>query len=152
MANPKPTILKISAKCSDLCSAVLIRNGKMLAESDGYVPSLMPNGGGDYVDIDIDIATGQILNWKVPTEAQIKAFIAGRDEDDDEEDEEEDKFSVAAFDQENGISLIGLGLIDIWLCSTCQKAETRKPASETKHGECDCCETVTNLLLYRVIA
>lgn len=74
------TVLKISAKCSDLCSAVLVRDGKMLGESDGYVPSIMPNGGGDYVDLDIDIETGTILNWKVPTKKQLDNFINNSDD------------------------------------------------------------------------
>jgi len=27
---------------------------------------------GDYVELDIDIDTGMILNWKKPTKAQLK--------------------------------------------------------------------------------
>jgi hypothetical protein len=70
-------VLKISAKCSDLCHAVLFNDkGQTMKEHDGYVPSLMPEGG-DYVEIDIDVATGKILNWKIPTETQLKAFING---------------------------------------------------------------------------
>ena len=68
--------LRICAKCSDLCTSELIDdNGVYLRDSDGYVPSLMPNGGGDYVDIEIDIETGKIMNWEVPTQEQIDQFI-----------------------------------------------------------------------------
>jgi len=61
--------LIISAKCSDLCFAQLQdKEGKVLAESDGYVPDFMPgNHYGDYVELEIDTETGLILNWKKPT-------------------------------------------------------------------------------------
>jgi len=40
------------------------------------VPEMMPGEHcGDYVEIDIDIATGKILNWKKPSEAAINRFI-----------------------------------------------------------------------------
>ena len=68
-------ILKISAKCDDCCIATLVDNGKVLKRKNGYVPALMPYEGGDYVDIDIDVTTGRILNWKVPTKEQIQEFI-----------------------------------------------------------------------------
>jgi hypothetical protein len=61
----KPSIVKVTAKCSDLCSVeVLDVDGKVLAEHNGYVPKFMPGEHyGDYVELDIDIATGKILNW-----------------------------------------------------------------------------------------
>lgn len=70
-------ILSISAKCSDCCHATLsaANNGTVVAEKDGYVPSLMPGGGGDYIELDIDTATGQILNWVIPTQEEIDGFI-----------------------------------------------------------------------------
>ena len=74
------TVLRINAKCSDLCYVTLIRDGELLKEHDGYVPEIVPGGPGDYVDFEIDIATGTILNWVVPTEKQLKAFIAGEEE------------------------------------------------------------------------
>lgn len=56
----------INAKCSDLCYTVLYdANGKEILEHDGYVPGFFPGRGGDYVELDIDIDTGKILNWKV---------------------------------------------------------------------------------------
>lgn len=73
------TILEISAKCSDCCSSALLRGSEVLKETDGYVPSIMPGGGGDYVQLNIDVATGQILNWIVPTESQLNEFIGNED-------------------------------------------------------------------------
>ncbi len=70
-------VLSICAKCSDRFSAILTdENGKVLKEHDDYVPKIMPGEHyGDYVELDIDIATGQILNWKVPSKAKLDAFI-----------------------------------------------------------------------------
>lgn len=65
--------LRISAKCSDLCwTEYTDKNGKK-TESDGYVPANIGIGGtgGDYVDIDIDMKTGQIKNWKAVSDAQV---------------------------------------------------------------------------------
>jgi hypothetical protein len=65
--------IKICAKCSDLFSASLIDDeGKVKGEAySGYVPNWMPGDGGDYVELDIDAATGRILNWKRPTSAAL---------------------------------------------------------------------------------
>lgn len=67
--------LKISAKCSDLMFATLYDgDGKQIGtEHDGYVPDwLGKDGYGDYVNFDIDIASGQILNWKIPSNQDLK--------------------------------------------------------------------------------
>lgn len=66
-------VLKICAKCSGLFHAQLIEDGEEVSTHDGYVPSFMPgNHDGDYVELDIDIETGQILNWKKPTASELK--------------------------------------------------------------------------------
>ena len=45
-------------------------------EYSGYVPAWFPNPHvnhyGDYATLEIDVDTGQILNWKKPTLAQLK--------------------------------------------------------------------------------
>lgn len=58
-------IVKINAKCSDLCYyEILNDNGTVIHENDGYVPDFMPGQHfGDYVMLDIDVKTGKILNW-----------------------------------------------------------------------------------------
>lgn len=64
--------LFINAKCSDLFSAFLYDDNKIVGEYDGYVPSFMPGEHyGDYVELEIDIETGKILNWKKPTKKQL---------------------------------------------------------------------------------
>lgn len=58
--------ITISAKCSDLFNM----SSDTGLEYDGYVPfgSL---GGDDYVEMEIDNDTGQILNWKPLTAADF---------------------------------------------------------------------------------
>lgn len=69
----EPTTISISAKCSDLFNARL-NDGR---EYDGYVPAFFPGEHyGDYVMLDIDLATGRILNWKAPTAKDLAAFVA----------------------------------------------------------------------------
>lgn len=66
-------ILSINAKCSDLFMATLTDGGKTVGEYDGYVPDWMPGQHyGDYVEMIIDVQTGKILNWEVPSESELK--------------------------------------------------------------------------------
>lgn len=66
-------IITMSAKCSDLFDAYLLNDSKLLGEYTGYVPDFFPGEHfGDYVIFDIDIETGKILNWKKPTNKQLK--------------------------------------------------------------------------------
>ena len=59
----------LSAKCSDLfCAEFVTEDGKK-KEYDGCVPEMF--GGGDYVALAVDLETGQILNWKPPTDEDI---------------------------------------------------------------------------------
>lgn len=77
----KPKTLRVNAKCSDLCWMALVSaDGTHIAERDGYVPDFMPGEHyGDYIEIDIDIETGMITNWKKPTKEQLKeAFPDGK--------------------------------------------------------------------------
>jgi len=68
--------IHISAKCSDMFDALLREDGKTALEYSGYVPSWFPNPNaqhyGDYVVLEIDIENGRILNWKKPTQVELK--------------------------------------------------------------------------------
>ena len=66
-------ILSISAKSSDLNSIQFKdKNGKVTKSNDyAYVPEGLGIGGGDYVEMDIDTETGQILNWKPVSDAKV---------------------------------------------------------------------------------
>ena len=66
-------LLKFCAKCSDLCQ-VIYQNGEgEVHTSNSYVPSGIGLGEafGDYVEMEIDMETGQIQNWKPVTDAAI---------------------------------------------------------------------------------
>ena len=64
----------VTAKCSDLCHVSFKDDkGNEIGERDDYVPDWMPEEHyGDYVELEIEVATGQILNWKVPTQKELK--------------------------------------------------------------------------------
>ncbi len=68
-------VLRISVKCSDNCWTEYTDSKGNVTESDGYVPQGIgiddDDSFGDYVVMDIDMKTGQILNWKPVTDAQI---------------------------------------------------------------------------------
>lgn len=72
METPKG-ILRISAKCSDLCWTIYTDSNGKITESNSYVPEGIGigDGYGDYIDIDINMKTGQILNWKPVSDAQV---------------------------------------------------------------------------------
>lgn len=74
---PKIKTIEISAKCADLCwIAARDANGETVAEGDGYVPDFMPGEHyGDYVQLTIDVATGRIVDWEVPTDKKIRDDI-----------------------------------------------------------------------------
>ena len=64
--------LRISAKCSDMCSADLIdENYVVLATKDGYAPDIPNLCSGDYIDFEIDITTGKIVGWQPQTPEEI---------------------------------------------------------------------------------
>lgn len=79
--------IAVCAKCSDCCSATLKdQDGNTIVDYDGYVPDFFPGEHyGDYIMFNIDIDTGVIANWVVPTKHDIERFIKkAKSEDDDE--------------------------------------------------------------------
>jgi len=66
--------IKFYAKCEDLFHGTITDESGNENEIDGHVPEYL--GGGDYVRLTIDLETGQILNWKPPTDDQIEEDIA----------------------------------------------------------------------------
>lgn len=64
--------LSVCAKCSDCFSGALVNEaGQVIHRYDGYVPSNLGIGGGDYVEFNIDLYTGKILNWNPVHEIKI---------------------------------------------------------------------------------
>lgn len=70
--------IKVHIKVRDEFAAALCdQDGQEIAEYEGYVPSFFPGQHcGDYLILDIDIDTGQITNWKAPTQEQVEEFIS----------------------------------------------------------------------------
>jgi len=65
-------ILSISAKCSDCCYTSFKADNGKVTDSDGYVPKgIGIDEYGDYVVLEIDMQTGQILNWKPVSDAKV---------------------------------------------------------------------------------
>lgn len=77
------SVIKIHAKCKDMCSYTLVgSDGANIAEGEGYVPDFMPEKHyGDYLILDIDLASGQILNWTPPTKEQLERLINNKTEE-----------------------------------------------------------------------
>lgn len=74
--------LKIHLKvCDQFTASLCDQDGNEIHEQeDGYVPGFMPGQHyGDYVILDIDLDTGQILNWKAPDAEDIEAWISSPD-------------------------------------------------------------------------
>lgn len=88
-------IIEITAKCSDLCFSEYIVNGITVAERDGYPLDIKGLGNGDYIKLKLDLDSGKILNWSVPSHEQIiKAFEEDAEDYDEEDDDDEDGFIV----------------------------------------------------------
>lgn len=61
----------------DFTARLTDQHGEILLDYEGYVPGFMPGEHfGDYVILDIDLDTGQILNWKPPTAKALETWIA----------------------------------------------------------------------------
>lgn len=63
----------------DFCAEFVDTNNNSILNYEGYVPSFMPEEHyGDYVYLNIDIDTGQILNWdKDKFKKNFPKFIDG---------------------------------------------------------------------------
>ncbi len=72
-------ILFVTGKTSDLCCTRLEIDGKDVKETNGYVPEIMPENGGDYIELEIDIDTGMLLNWKKPSAKELDAYMKIKD-------------------------------------------------------------------------
>ena len=78
---------RISGKVNDMFDCwIYDENGKKIVEYDGYVPSDSGVGSGDTIELEIDIETGQILNWKNPLKSKNFVEEVGLIQGDDEDD------------------------------------------------------------------
>jgi hypothetical protein len=55
---------------------ILNENEQEILKYEGYVPDFMPTEHcGDYIDLEINMKTGQITNWKENIENEVYSFI-----------------------------------------------------------------------------
>jgi hypothetical protein len=79
-------LLKLYLKVCDQFTATLedADGNEICDNGDDYVPGFMPGQHyGDYVILDIDINTGQVVNWKKPDADDLSAWVEkcqGKDE------------------------------------------------------------------------
>jgi len=76
--------LKIYSKvCDNFTGYIYDDQGNELGGCSGdYVPKFMPGDHyGDYIILDIDLDTGQILNWVKPSPEDVAEFINKNEED-----------------------------------------------------------------------
>lgn len=67
--------ISVCAKCCDGFTANLLVNDEPQGYYEGYVPKFFPGEHyGDYIELKIDIDTGQILNWRKPTKKDLDIF------------------------------------------------------------------------------
>ena len=72
----KPRVWNVIAKCNDMCNIVVLdTDGDRMLEYSGYVPRNIGIGGGEYIRLQIDIETGQILNWKRPSDDELEKLL-----------------------------------------------------------------------------
>jgi len=64
--------IRFYAKTADCFCCEILEDGKSVSEEDydGYPPWFL--GDGDGVALEIDLDTGQVQNWKVPSEEEIR--------------------------------------------------------------------------------
>lgn len=73
--------ISICAKVGDRCVASLYDEDDELLKERNGVPDFFPGTHyGEYLYLDIDIDTGKITNWSVPTVKEIEAFIGEGDD------------------------------------------------------------------------
>ena len=65
--------LELIAKCNDMCqSRYYDENNELIKDNDGNVPYIESiGGGGDYINITIDLQTGTIVNWQPPSQEEL---------------------------------------------------------------------------------
>lgn len=66
-------IVRINAKCDDRCEVLVADLGAEIHRDHGYVPEFVP-GFPDYVQLEIEVETGRILNWKA-TRDEILRYV-----------------------------------------------------------------------------
>ena len=84
-------ILKFTAKCSDMSSSKLFdADGNLKIEHDGYVPSDLGIGGGDYIKFELDLSTGKLIGFIPVSDTDAMVSLGAESEEEEEEENDED--------------------------------------------------------------
>lgn len=78
----EPAIMSVYLKVRDEFNFKLtdIHSQVIAQQEDGYVPGFFPGEYGDYVDLKIDVRTGQIINWdEYFSMSRLQRFIDERE-------------------------------------------------------------------------
>lgn len=78
----EPAIMSVYLKVRDeFCFKLTDIHSQVIAQQeDGYVPAFFPGEYGDYVDLKIDVRTGQIINWdEYFSMSRLQRFIDERE-------------------------------------------------------------------------
>lgn len=68
--------------CDRFAAGITDAQGEEVGSYEGYVPGFFPGEHyGDYLILNIDLATGQIKNWRAPTAEQVEAMLKQDEED-----------------------------------------------------------------------
>jgi hypothetical protein len=69
--------------CDRFTAEIIDADGNTVRSiEDEYVPDCFPGQHyGDYLELDIDIETGQILNWQKPSQAELTQLVGEGNED-----------------------------------------------------------------------
>lgn len=70
MAN---RIMTVTAKCSDMCN---IKVPHADIERLDYPPHINGLGGGDYIELSIDLDTGQLIGFKPLTDRDLEEIFS----------------------------------------------------------------------------
>lgn len=80
-------VLKINAKCGDMCSVTLLRqvgNGHYReGPFEGYMPRDLKLGGGDYISLEIDVSTGKIIGWDETAARAVEQYFKDKADEED---------------------------------------------------------------------
>jgi len=92
--------ISIMLKIRSSGNSVLKFDDKIVHNSYEGIASVNDNtGSSGYIDMLIDIDTGQILNWKKPNENDISEMVSQQSEEYDEETEEGRKLNLKKEDE-----------------------------------------------------
>lgn len=113
-----PAVIKTSLKVCDRFSCVFLDTNKnIIREYEGYVPNFFPEDHyGDYIELKIDLKTGQILNWcEEITDLDFIELFNNQEDGYDFKDESKDK-ELLGFAKKVDVLKVSVKVSDSFFC------------------------------------